>query len=342
MASKYQIRADGEVLADLMHPEYSYYNGKLKRGVNIAGSLTFTLMPNNPVVSSVMPLKSTITLRKYGRTIWSGRVVKSEKNIYNQYKLTCEGALSWLYDIMIAPTSFVNMSVSDIISSLITFYNSLCSEKRGFKIGNIEGENIITLSNRTDYTKVFDILSEIISINGGYFILSYEQDGTPILNYYKTGIPTENEIRFGENLLDINEYIDTTQIITALYATGNGISLPSLGYIENDNAVSTYGRIFGSINFDNITTEDELIMHATAYLKENMLGNVSIKVKAAEITWTASEGNMVRVISTRNGIDVNMIISEIDTDLNNATNNLITIGTNQKNLTKTLSIQNKK
>lgn len=339
MASKYQIRADGEVLADLMHPEYAYSNGKLKKGVNIAGTLSFLLMPNNPVIASVAPLKSTITLRKHGKTIWAGRVVKTKKNIYNQYEVTCEGALSWLHDVMIPPTAFVNITISSIVNSVIGSYNALCSENRVFNIGTIEGGATITLTQHDAYTSVFDVLKEVITINGGYFIVTYEQDGTPILNYYKSGLETVNEVRFGENLLDINEHIDTTKIITALYATGNGVALPSPNYIRNVNAVNSYGKIFGAVHFDDITTQSELITQATNYLNQNMLGDISLKVKAVAIDWDAVEGNNVRVVSKPNGIDVNMIVSEVVTDLNNEASGYITIGATRRTLTKTLALK---
>lgn len=341
MASKYQIRANDEVLADLMHPEYVYYNGKLKRGVNIAGSLTFSLMPNNPIISSVRPLSTTITLRRHGKTIWAGRVVSTKKNIYNQYDITCEGALSWLHDIMIPPTAFNNTAISNIINSVIGSYNTLCSENRLFTLGTIEGEDVITLSKKDGYTSAFDVFKDIIAINGGYFILTYEQDGTPILNYYKSGLPTSNTVRFGENLLDINEHIDTTKIITALYATGDGVALPTPSYIENADAVESYGRIFGAVHFNDITNQDDLIAQATNYLNQNMLGDVSIKVKAVAIDWNAEEGNNVRVISKPNGIDVNMIVSEVLTDLNNEASGYITIGSSQNTLTKKLALEGK-
>lgn len=341
MPSKYQIRADDKVLADLTHEEYVYYNGKLKTGINIAGSLSFSLMPNNPVVSSLMPLKSTITLRRNGKTIWSGRIIQTKKNIYNQYDITCEGALSWLYDIMIPPTSFKNTTVGDIVSSIIGSYNSLCSANRLFVVGEIEDENIITLSQKEDYISVFDILKEIVSINGGYFIVTYQENGAPILNYYNSGLDTPNEIRFGENLLDINEYIDKTKIITSLYAVGNGVELPAPKYIENENAVESYGRIFGFARFDDISDQAELITQATNYLNQNILGDISIKVKAIAINWDANAGYNVRVISKHNGIDVNMIISEVVTDLNNEASGYITIGSSQKTLTKKLALEGK-
>ena len=341
MASKYQIRVGNEVLADLMHPEYAYYNGKLKRGVNIAGSLSFSLMPNNPVIKSVKPLKSTITLRKNGTTIWSGRVVTSKKNIYNQYEVVCEGALSWLHDIMIPPTAFNNSTTSSVINSVITSYNALCSTNRIFKVGTVSGNDVITISKKDGYTSVFDTLKEVITINGGYFIVTHEQDGAPILNYYKSGKTTSNEVRFGENLLDINEHIDTTKIITALYATGNGVSLPSPGYIENASAVNTYNRVFGTVHFNDIDNESDLVEQATNYLNQNMLGDVSIKVKAVAIDWDAIEGNNVRVISKPNGIDVNMIISEVMTDLNNEASGYITLGNSRQTLTKSLALSNK-
>lgn len=341
MASKYQIRADNEVLADLTHHEYAYYNGKLKRGVNIAGSLTFSLMPNNPVISTVNPLKTTIMLRRNGTTIWAGRAVTIKKNIYNQHEIICEGALSWLHDILIPPIAYSNTAIVDVVNSVINSYNSLCSSNRLFSVGSVDGEDIITISKKDGYTSVFDVLKEVITINGGYFILDYEQDGKPILNYRRSGMPTLNEVRFGENLLDINQHIDTTKIITALYATGDGVSLPAPGYIQNDVAVNAYGKIFDAVHFNNVTNQNDLVTQATNYLKQNMIGDASIKVKAVAIDWNANEGDNVRVISVPNGIDADMIVSEVVTDLNNETSGYITIGASRDTLTKTLALTNK-
>lgn len=340
MASKYQIRADGEVLADLMQPEYSYFNAQLKQGVNIAGSLSFSLLPTNPVANNLSPLKTTITLRKNGKTIWSGRVVKIEKNINNQYKVVCEGALSWLHDVLIPPTEFFSKSLHEIVSTAIDSYNSNCSENRIFLTGEIDGADILTLSKSDEYRTPFDILKEIVALNGGYFIVTYQQDGTPVLNYYKDAKESQKEVRFGENLIDLNECIDATKIMTVLYAEGDGVSLPS-AFISNSAAVSVYGKVFGYVKFENVTTEEELTERAVAYLNQNMLGDFSITVKAIALDWEAQIGESIRAVSKPNGVDVRMVVSEISTNLNNDADSRITIGTTRKTLTKILAVEGK-
>lgn len=341
MASRYQIRVDGEVFADNMQTDYAFYDGKLQEQINTAGTLTFTVLAQNPKLSDVKIRKSTVSLYRKGVEIWRGSVVKSEIDFYNRRRLTCEGVLSWLYDCRQATFTASGTAANTLISNLLTAYNNLCSPNRKILLGDVQSTAAIRYNHTGEYLTFFEIFAEILQTTGGYYRIRYDS-GNVYLDLLN--MPTEasgQEVHFGQNLLDFVRYIDASKIITAIYATGGS----STSYSLTDPIIDTefadaFGLIYGYEHFENATSNSNLKSLATDFLAKNILYEATITVTATDLNMVDDEqypfevGQLVKVVSIPHNLKTNILLTALETDLNNPASSSITLGDAQMGLTK--------
>lgn len=332
---KYQIRADGEVLADLSDKDYAYFNGVLSEELNAAGTLTFTLMPQNPVVDSAEVISSKIVLYRDGAPVWVGRPIKKTINVYNQVTVVCEGALSFLGDVILAGDKTYSGSAESVIKSILSDYNSACTGSRKITAGYIATGETVSVSGSN--VTPFELLNDIVDSVGGYYNIFYDSDVIQLS--YSAPAAFSQDARWGRNIIDISSKIDATKIITRLIAEGdNGL----VQTVQNMAAADKYGIVDGYKRFSGVSTADALSVAANAYLSNNILKGQSIDVSAVDLSLTdkAEEpfavGKSVRVVSAPHGVDTTLQVVEVDTNLNNPADSKIVLGAKTDTLTKSL------
>lgn len=96
---------------------YHIYDIQLKKQINHADSLTFTMTPDHPHYNLFTPQKAlgiSVGLRQYNANksgtgfpfLFYGRCVTIDNDRMGTKKITCEGALAFLNDIILRPVSF--------------------------------------------------------------------------------------------------------------------------------------------------------------------------------------------------------------------------------------------
>ena len=332
----YRIIADGEIIGDLSDTELAYYNGRLEEAINESGQFEFSVNGANPKVKMVSPMLSVVELRQGNTTKWRGRITSITRNKYNAVSVVCEGVLAWLRDILIEPpVNYSGLSAQTFISFVLAQYNASCSPNHQIHVGEIDQNTKITLSV-TEYLSAFDLLSILISQNGGYFTVSYTGTSS-FLNYFAEPDTAGQEINFAENLLDITQVTDATKIITVLTAKSN------FGTYEatNEDAVAKYGKIY-AYKYFAVSSSTEFHQQADAYLNSMILGGQSITVTAVDLSLLDADiapfavGNTARVKSAPHGIDISMVVSRKITDINNPAASQITLGLPSETLTAQL------
>ena len=332
----YRIIADGEIIGDLSDTELAYYNGRLEEAINESGRFEFSVNGANPKVKMVSPMLSVIEIKQGNTTKWRGRITSITRNKYNAVSVVCEGVLAWLRDILIEPpVNYSGLSAQTFISFVLAQYNASCSPNHQIHVGEIDQNTKITLSV-TEYISAFDLLSILISQNGGYFTVSYTGTSS-FLNYFAEPDTAGQEINFAENLLDITQVTDATKVITVLIAESR------LGTYEatNEDAVAKYGKIY-AYKYFAVSSSTEFHQQADAYLNSMILGGQSITVTAVDLSLLDADiapfavGNTARVKSAPHGIDISMVVSRKITDINNPAASQITLGLPSETLTAQL------
>lgn len=349
----YQIMCDNKVLYDLRSDNRILINPKLTLESNKTGSLTFSKPVTNPV--KIEKLKSVIEVYQDDTLLFSGRALSDEKDFYCTGKINCEGELAYLLDSIMRPYSFQNASVRDVLRTLIDNHNGMVEERKRFTLGNITvvddvGEDDSVYRSSTDYTKTWDIIQDkLIKKLGGYLQVR-RVSNTRYLDYLKecTNI-NKQVIRFRSNLLDLSQFTDATNVVTALIPLGkkddneNYTTISSVNggkdYIYDETAVSLYGWIWGTKQWEDVTVPSNLLTKSKAYMRDCINLALTLKLTAVDLSMLdvsiekIKVGDWIRVISEPHGLDKYFLVTKLEIDLQNPSNNKITLGDTIQGLT---------
>lgn len=353
---KFYILADNDVLYSITDEDYYVFNPKLILELNQIDTLEFTMPPNHALYSKLNKLKTTIEVRQGSDILFRGRVLNDDIDFYNRKQVHCEGALSFLGDTIMPPyAEGAYTKAKDFFKAAIDKHYELVPEStpyRKLKYVKCDVTADVKVSNE-EYSYTSDVIRTLIDDVGGYIKLEYEKDGTTGISYLNSYDHTSSQIiDFGENILDLTQSIDATDIYTSVVClgkkdentgrrltTGSG----SAFYVEDSDAISTFGRIIRTFTYDEITSQSELQKIASSLLSLGIRQATTIEVKAIDLHLIYPDvekiriGDYIRIRTTPHNIDSYFQCSRIDMDLQNPENTTYTFGATMKALTDTTS-----
>lgn len=327
---------------------YLVQNPRYQHEINKAGQLEFTVLPENPVYGKLQRLISPISLYQDGDEIWFGRVYSTDRDFYNLETVTAEGALSFLHDVIIRPFSVTYESgdvVRRYVEYIISQYNKRVEDWKKITVGNVTvtDSNNYLYRYKDSYNDAFDVLMDhtVESSLGGYLSIR-RSGGKTYLDYTaEAGGTTDQIIQFGENLLDLSNYVTAENVFTVIIPVGKAdgdkkLTIKNVNggkdYIESAAGVALFGRIEKYVEFPDITTAKALLKAARAALDAGIKQAVSISVKAVDLHLInpniggLKHGTMVRVLSHPHGIDEYMLCRKVDINLNEPDDAVYTLG----------------
>lgn len=352
----YTIYADDALLYSPGDEELSVLSPVLETQCNAAGTLTFVLLPEHPMYSALHKMRTRIDIRQDDEIIWRGRVLETETDFYRQKTVTCEGELTYLVDSVLHPYKLADYdgTAAGLFRLYLTRHNEAVSEAQQFQIGNVDIETLSSVEN-TGYGNTWDEISDnLIDIHGGFLRVRYDGE-TRYLDWTKeSGTSCGQVIRFGENLLDLSEYVSASEVVTCLipYA-GQGdsqITIKSVNdgkdYIEDEAGIALYGRIWGVTEFD---TKDaaKLLEMAKENLQKRLKETITITISAVDLhlldvnAESFRVGDKVRVVSPPHGIDAEYTCTAISLDLVNPDQSEYTFGTPETGMASTTAATSK-
>lgn len=352
----YTIYADDALLYSPGDEELSVLSPILETQCNAAGTLTFVLLPEHPMYSALHKMRTRIDVRQDDEIIWRGRVLETETDFYRQKTVTCEGELTYLVDSVLHPYKLADYdgTAAGLFRLYLTRHNEAVSEAQQFQIGNVDIETLSSVEN-TGYANTWDEISDnLIDIHGGFLRIRHE-DGARYLDWTKeSGTSCGQVIRFGENLLDLSEYVSASEVVTCLipYAgqSGSQITISSVNggkdYIEDAAGIALYGRIWGVTEFD---TKDaaKLLEMAKENLQKRLKETITITISAVDLhlldvnAESFRVGDKVRVVSPPHGIDAEYTCTAISLDLVNPDQSEYTFGTPETGMASTTAATSK-
>ena len=217
-------------------PQALVLSPKLTREVSKGGSLVFTMTRDHAQYDMLQKLSTVVQVRRDGKEIWRGRVLKHEADFYNRRVVYCEGALSYFNDSSITPFNYKG-TLRQFLQHLIDAHNDQVKSKmKCFQLGTVTaalGNLVVQFGDADqygvgeDYGKVWDILDKLVlKVFGGYFYCSFDAaTGLNVLNYCDQAVEakrqTAQKIEYGRNLLNLSETTDATDLYTRIYPIGN-------------------------------------------------------------------------------------------------------------------------
>lgn len=265
--------------------EFCTLDPVLDREVNKAGKLTFSILDTHPHFGELEKLKFGIIVKDDNKTIFKGRVVTSDQEFDNEYAVTIEGKLAALNDSPCRPYEFAG-NPEELFDWFLENHNAQVSEPQRFKKGRV------TVTDSNDYIarswdkteKTWSLIkSRLLDPLGGFLVVRYEEDGD-YLDWVKE-FPnySTQDIEFGENLLDLEMFIDASETYTACIPYGAEIedesdtkqllTIESVNdgrdYLINEQMAERYGVIYAPtdlVTWEDVTRPENLLTKATSWL----------------------------------------------------------------------------
>lgn len=343
----YKIMIDDKPLYSPILPDddYQIAQGRIEYQLNNPGSFSFAIPVKHKEYNSIKKLKSIITVFGEDIELFRGRVIDEKKDFYNTKTVFCEGELAFLLDSIQLPYDFSG-NIDKFFTMLIANHNSQVDEEKQFQIGNItvQDSNGYLARSDTQYLNTWRSIKEKLIDKYGGYIHARTGNGVRYIDYiedYKN--INEQAICFGENLLDITEYIDASDVFSVLIPLGakdsktsDRITVASVNNkdvsIKNDVAVSMFGKIWKTQIWDDVTLPANLLKKGMEFLDESIEMAVSIDLKAVDLSILDVDferiklGDYIRIISVPHGIDSYMKVSKMSVDLFDPAQSSITLG----------------
>jgi len=350
---------------------------KLKKETNKADSFEFMILPSHEQYDSFKKKKTFVFLTRDDKCIFRGRVSDVKTDIYKQRTITCEGDLAFLADSIQPPnkkneTSSVGstkkkknatvystdggrtytvvnnkdtlkMTPETYFRTCIDVHNGqMTNSIKNFTVGSVTvtGKGTNEYFERTSYQDTSSVISsDLLSVYGGVLRTRYE-NGQAYIDWLDAYTETNSqEIRFGVNMIDLDQEPPTDEIWSVLLPTGEEnctIESKNNGskFLENSDAIEQYGYIVHHHAFSNVKKADELLTKAQKYMSTHCKifpNNLVIKAIDLQLIGESTDplelGDKIKVVSSPHGLNKTMACIAMELDIYNPENNSYTIGT---------------
>lgn len=295
----YRLYANDELIfaSDWADPEYQLISPIIKMEANKAGSVEFTMLPRHPFYDTLSIMKTRIDVYRDEELIFSSRVLSNDTDTYKQRKVYCEGALAYLVDSIFGPSKGAR-TTEEHFRLLIDSHNAQVEDTKKFTVGSIEIDEKAEshIFGEDNYRETFSaIQSDLIDSFGGYLRIRYE-NGVRYIDYLKSYNTTSSQtIEFGQNLIDLMNKQTGEDLFTVLLPIGKDkLTIEAAGdsqkythngkYLENAEAIASYGRILKTEDFGDITDAGTLMEKAEKYMTDNYKGiPPELSIKAIDL-----------------------------------------------------------
>jgi hypothetical protein len=353
----YTIKMDGKVLytPDALGASRLVLAPKLSLDVDASGSCSFVIPPGNHMHDAVRCRKSLITVHQDNREIFRGRVLDSEGDQYNQIDVYSEGVRSYLNDSQAAPYKYTG-TPRGLLEKLISEHNAQIEPEKQFVLGNVtidRADEALECENVAYWQTFKEIEEKLLSAYGGYLRVRVE-GGVMYLDWLKEyGRTPSQKIRFAVNLLDLNDKSESGEMFTILRPLGASeigeegeynppVNIASvnggLDYIQDDEAVAKYGKIWHTQTWPYIEDPAVLLKKGQEYMKIGAEVR-TLMLKAIDMHFLDGSiediriGDKVHILSQPHGIDMEKVCCKIEIDLANPEETIYIFGGPAKALT---------
>lgn len=205
----------------------------------------------------------------------------------------------------------------------------------------------------TDYKTAWDTLQADGITDTGYTLVARAEEVNGEIVVYldmlsREGSQGEQEIAFGRNILDLDEYIDAADVYTRVIPLGkNGLTISSVNsgaiFLENTTLSAVYGQITKVIQHTDVSAAKQLKAAGEEDLKAMLSAAISLTIKAVDLTITgdASEafyvGGWNRVYSPPHGYDEYLQCTRIVRNLQDPGKDEFTFGATRNGVSATVA-----
>ena len=346
----YTIYYDDIAISASENPHFAMSAATLTQKINSADSFSFTLPSVHPFRDLPQPRQGIVRIKNNGKTIFVGDVVEIKTEFDNSRTFECQGCLAWLNDICNIRVT-AQSTVSQSFAARMSRYNSLCSEKRKIQAGQCTNKptSSVRIFDGDSFTTIFDYFARLISSKGGIMLPRYETDGIYLDYIEAKDNESKQQIVFGKNLLNLDNFISASSTATAIYPTGkDGITISDVttggvSYVTNQALYNKLGMIAVPMQFE-AETPSELLAQAKNTLNLLAVLNKSIELTAFDLSLVNADvdtieiGDNVQVVSAPHGLNAKMVCTAKTMDFINPEQSSVTLGKAQQSMSEIVSM----
>lgn len=389
----YKIYADEYLIHNDNYEKLKVDSPTLELELNQAGSLQFSIYPNHPYFEKfnsetdperVRRMKSIIKVFQDEKLIFRGRILENENGLYTEKQVTCEGELAFFIDSQQRPYKFSG-TPKEYMAFLLDRHNSQMPAEKQFVLGTVSDsirdgdtsndDNIINRSSESIVNTWEEISKKLIEELGGYLVVDEDEEGNRRINYLSEDDfkPGTQEIKYGENLLNLKINVKGDEIATALIPAGGKIgnseeteerlTIEEEGdtdepvlvaetdddriwrvrdYIYSETGVEKYGWIFSTQTWDDVMEDKvHLLNVAISHLNDKKKAIESVEINAVDLSKKENVsafalGTRVKVTSKIHNLkDDEFPITKMTLNLSNPASNTLTLVKTERTFTET-------
>lgn len=317
-----RIYADGELVNDSRIEEYDLIELSYTTALNRGGTAELVMPPTHPSYSRYVAYRTITEIQRDNEMIFRGRPLYIEDDIDNNRRVVFEGDLCFFGDAPLRPYLY-QAAPADIFGDLVAVYNAQVESYKQFRVGSV------TVTDANDYVRmesgeavtVFDGLMKLVERCGGYYVFTTAEDGARVIHYLaEVGTRSEQEIVFGENLLDFVRTGENTDIATGILpygakdeSTGQRLTIETVNggvdHLIDEETAALRGTIIKTAVWDDVTVAENLLRKAEAWLLNNRSIVTALELTAIDLSRVNKNidsyavGDMIHVFSKPHGVD---------------------------------------
>ena len=365
----YKMTCDGYPLLDPRHEDYILVSPRVKLEVNTVGEGSFTIYNNHPHYDKLKKLKSVFEVSDENGVIFRGRATGESIDFDHGMAVDLEGAMAFFNDSVVRPfhlpddfgenEDYIQAAengnvIEFFLGWLVDNHNSQVEDFQKIKLGRVtvsDPNNYITRSN-SDYASTWATLKDKLfdSSLGGYLCVRYEADGNYI-DYLEDFTEVNNqEIAFGENILDLKTATEASGTYSAIIPIGAlGLTIEGMedrditedlvksgDTIYSKSAVAEFGWIYAPTSettWDDVTEERNLLTKGGEWLlNDGMLLSNGIEVTGVDLHFSDKQIESLRIYKKVNvrseyhGLFEQFSLTKLEIELLEPQNTKISIG----------------
>jgi hypothetical protein len=317
----------------------------VKQTLNEVSSASLKFPASNKLVHGVNGTnRPAIEIIDDASRVFYGAVVSVEVDIWGNTTLECDGALSFLSDVVKAPFTVNNKTHAEYIEAIITQYNaamdSAGTPERKVDFGGVVGfSGNVDINHSDEYVDTLSLFAECVEKYGGYMVENFGGGSArPSVGWMLNPIADGGKvIEFGVNELSLTNQLDFSDYASRVYAIGNGATIPN-GYVVNNDAEAAWGRRDYAIK-SQADNQTALAAEANAVLAERCVPLKSIEITALDLERLGEQysgfvlGTTARLIDRGLGVDQVIMVNSVERDLLQPYNSKIVLGRSPATLT---------
>lgn len=191
-------------------------------GANLSWTVAAQIMENHPYFTDLRILKYGFKVRKKGKLIFRGRLLEFKRAFNNVHALYAEDKLAALNDSICRPHEFQG-TPGELFTWFLDNHNSQVSDEQKLLKGSVTVTDPNNYINRRweNAVTTWELMnSRLLDTLGGYFVIRYEEDGDYLDWLEGFELHSNQDIEFGENLVDLERIIDASETYTACIPYG--------------------------------------------------------------------------------------------------------------------------